>query len=100
MSLLKPDGRVTRHLSALSALDFKPRPLLFAKLAARPCRNRFESRFPSQPTRRHSAAITAMPKKLAPITSATHRLSLELAKPHPVVWKGFTRDVHLWWPKD
>lgn len=43
-----------------------------------------------------------MPKKLAhtPITSATHRLSLEIAKPHSVVWKGFTRDVHLWWPKD
>ncbi len=43
-----------------------------------------------------------MPKKLAhtPITSATHRLSLEIARPHPAVWKGFTRDVHLWWPKD
>lgn len=43
-----------------------------------------------------------MPKKPAypPITSATHRLSLEIAKPHPVVWKAFTGDIHSWWPKD
>src|SRR5688572_10095511 len=41
-----------------------------------------------------------MPKKVAPITSATHRLNLEIAKPHAIVWKGFTRDVHLWWLKD
>lgn len=43
-----------------------------------------------------------MPKKLktTPITSATHRLSLEIAKPHDAVWKAFTGDVHLWWPKD
>lgn len=41
-----------------------------------------------------------MPKKPTPITSATHRLNLEIAKPQPVVWKGFTRDIHLWWPKD
>jgi hypothetical protein len=43
-----------------------------------------------------------MPKKLTPtpLTSATHRLSLEIAKSHPVVWKGFTREIHLWWPKD
>jgi hypothetical protein len=43
-----------------------------------------------------------MPKKLTQptITSATNRLSLEIARPHPVVWRGFTRDVHLWWPKD
>jgi uncharacterized protein YndB with AHSA1/START domain len=43
-----------------------------------------------------------MPKKTpnTPITSATHRLSLEIAKPHAVVWKAFTGDVNLWWPKD
>ena len=43
-----------------------------------------------------------MPKKPndPPITSATHRLSLEIAKPHAAVWKAFTGDVHLWWPKD
>jgi uncharacterized protein YndB with AHSA1/START domain len=43
-----------------------------------------------------------MPKKnkTTPITSATHRLSLEIAKPHPAVWKAFTEDIHSWWPKD
>lgn len=43
-----------------------------------------------------------MPKKPnnPPISSATHRLNLEIAKPHAAVWKGFTRDVHSWWPKD
>jgi len=35
-----------------------------------------------------------------PITSATHRLSLEIAKPHAAVWKAFTGDIHSWWPKD
>lgn len=34
------------------------------------------------------------------ITSATHRLSLEIAKPHAGVWKVFTGDIHSWWPKD
>lgn len=43
-----------------------------------------------------------MPKKIQnpPITSATHRLNLEIAKPHGAVWKAFTGDVHRWWPKD
>lgn len=42
-----------------------------------------------------------MPKKTAtPITSATHRLSLEIARPHAAVWKAFTKDIHSWWPKD
>lgn len=43
-----------------------------------------------------------MPKKTAKasITAATHRLTLEIAKPHAVVWKAFTGDVHSWWPKD
>jgi uncharacterized protein YndB with AHSA1/START domain len=39
-------------------------------------------------------------KPKTPITSATHRLSLEIAKPQPAVWKAFTADIHSWWPKD
>ena len=40
-------------------------------------------------------------KHLKPsITAATHRLTLEIAKPHAAVWKAFTNDVHSWWPKD
>ncbi len=34
------------------------------------------------------------------ITAATHRLTLEIAKPHAAVWKAFTSDVQSWWPKD
>jgi len=43
-----------------------------------------------------------MPKKKSetPITSATHRLSLEIARPHAAVWKAFAGDIHSWWPKD
>jgi hypothetical protein len=43
-----------------------------------------------------------MPKKTpeTPITSATYRLTLDIAKPHAAVWQGFTRDVQAWWPKD
>lgn len=43
-----------------------------------------------------------MPKKTAtvPVTSATHRLTLEIAQPPGAVWKAFTRDLHSWWPKD
>lgn len=43
-----------------------------------------------------------MPKKRskAEVSSATHKLTLEIAKPHAAVWTAFTRDVHLWWPKD
>ena len=43
-----------------------------------------------------------MPKKTSevPITSATHRLSLDIARPQPVVWKAFTDEIHSWWPKD
>jgi hypothetical protein len=25
---------------------------------------------------------------------------LEIARPHPAVWRGFTRDIQAWWPKD
>src|SRR3954463_1033130 len=38
--------------------------------------------------------------KNPPITSAVHRLSLEIAKPPGAVWKAFTRDIQHWWPKD
>jgi uncharacterized protein YndB with AHSA1/START domain len=38
--------------------------------------------------------------KSAPITSATHRLSLEITRPHAAVWKAFTGEIHSWWPKD
>lgn len=34
------------------------------------------------------------------ITAATHRLTLEIAKPHAAVWKAFTSGVQSWWPKD
>ncbi|MEY2529176.1 MAG: hypothetical protein QOJ05_1266 [Verrucomicrobiota bacterium] len=34
------------------------------------------------------------------ITSATHRLSLEIARPQAAVWKAFTGEIHSWWPKD
>ena len=34
------------------------------------------------------------------ITAATHRLTLEIAKPHATVWKAFTSDLHSWWPED
>lgn len=36
----------------------------------------------------------------SPITSATHRLTLEIAKPQPAVWKAFTGEIAKWWPKD
>lgn len=42
----------------------------------------------------------AKKKSESAITSATHRLSLEIAKPPAAVWKAFTREIHLWWPKD
>ena len=43
-----------------------------------------------------------MPKKSAndSIRTVTHRLTLEIARPHAAVWKAFTGDVHSWWPKD
>jgi uncharacterized protein YndB with AHSA1/START domain len=43
-----------------------------------------------------------MPKKRAKdsISAATHRLTLEIAKPQAAVWKAFTGDIHSWWPKD
>lgn len=41
-----------------------------------------------------------MAKKTGSITSATHRLTLEIAKPQAVVWKAFTDDIQSWWPKD
>jgi hypothetical protein len=43
-----------------------------------------------------------MPRKTSKssVTAATHRLTLEIAKPHAAVWRAFTADVHLWWPKD
>src|SRR3954471_13520436 len=34
------------------------------------------------------------------IRAATHRLTLEIARPRAAVWKAFTRDIHSWWPKD
>jgi len=34
------------------------------------------------------------------VTSATHRLRLEIAKPQAAVWKAFTKEIHAWWPKD
>ena len=34
------------------------------------------------------------------IGAATHRLTLEIAKPQAAVWKAFTGEVHSWWPKD
>jgi uncharacterized protein YndB with AHSA1/START domain len=43
-----------------------------------------------------------MPKKASKtsITAATHRLTLEIAKPHAAVWQAFTDEIHSWWPKD
>jgi uncharacterized protein YndB with AHSA1/START domain len=41
-----------------------------------------------------------MAKKTGSITSATHRLTLEIAKPQAAVWKAFTDEVQSWWPKD
>jgi uncharacterized protein YndB with AHSA1/START domain len=43
-----------------------------------------------------------MPKKISKtsVSSVTHKLTLEIARPQAAVWKAFTRDVHLWWPKD
>lgn len=43
-----------------------------------------------------------MPRKKdeGAITSATHRLSLQIAKPQAAVWKAFTGEVHSWWPND
>jgi hypothetical protein len=43
-----------------------------------------------------------MPTKTSspPIAAATYRLTLEIARPQPAVWRGFSRDIHAWWPKD
>lgn len=43
-----------------------------------------------------------MPKKKSemPITSTTHRLTLEIGKPQGAVWKAFTAEIRHWWPKD
>ena len=43
-----------------------------------------------------------MPKKIskAPLTAVTHRLTLEITKPHAAVWKAFTGDIDSWWPRD
>jgi len=43
-----------------------------------------------------------MPKKISrtTVSAATHRLTLQIERPHAVVWRGFTRDICLWWPKD
>ena len=38
--------------------------------------------------------------KNSSVTSAVHRLSLEIAKPPAAVWKAFTGEIHSWWPKD
>jgi uncharacterized protein YndB with AHSA1/START domain len=39
-------------------------------------------------------------KSAPPVTSATHRLSLEIARPHAAVWKAFTTEINSWWPRD
>ena len=95
MSLSKLDSRITRLLPAPFASDLASRPPLFARIEAIRCHDQYALHFPS-----HFTLI--MPKKtpLASITSATRRLSLEIAKPHAVVWKAFTGDIHSWWPKD
>ena len=41
-----------------------------------------------------------MPKKPGSVTAATHRLTLEIARPQATVWKAFTDDIQSWWPKD
>lgn len=43
-----------------------------------------------------------MPKKTSesPLAAATHRLTLEIGKPHATVWKSFATEVHSWWPRD
>lgn len=43
-----------------------------------------------------------MPKKTtkSTIAAATHRLTLEIAKPHAAVWKSFTAEIDSWWPRD
>jgi uncharacterized protein YndB with AHSA1/START domain len=95
MSRSKLDSRITRLLRAPFALDLASRHPFFVRIEERRCRDQYGLHFPS-----HSTLI--MPKKTShtPITSATHRLSLEIAKPHAAVWKAFTGDIHSWWPKD
>lgn len=34
------------------------------------------------------------------VSVATHRLTLEIARPQATVWKAFTGEIHSWWPKD
>lgn len=43
-----------------------------------------------------------MPKKTSesPIGAATHRLTLEIERPHATVWKSFTGEIQSWWPRD
>lgn len=43
-----------------------------------------------------------MPKKIskAAVSATTHRLTLKIERSHAVVWRGFTRDIRFWWPKD
>ena len=62
-------------------------PSVFARTAGRHCRDRYGLRFPQHSTR-------IMPKKTGSITSATHRLTLEIAKPQAAVWKAFTDDIN------
>ncbi len=68
---------------------------LFAKPAEPRCHALSASDLPSHYTE-------LMPEKMstATVTSATHRLTLEIAKPPTVVWEGFTRELQAWWPKD
>lgn len=84
-----------RLLPAPFASDLASRHLLFARIGERYCHDQSRLHFPS-------LSMLIMPKKTptTPITSATHRLSLEIARPHPVVWKAFTGDIQSWWPKD
>ena len=40
---------------------------------------------------------TRTPKSVA---AATHRLTLEIAKPPAAVWKSFTGEIDSWWPRE
>jgi hypothetical protein len=93
MSRWKLDLKITKPLRAPFAHGSALRPRFFVRIAGRHSRDRYASCFPQ-----HSTHIMA--KKTGSITSATHRLTLEIAKPQAVAWKAFTDDIQSWWPKD
>jgi uncharacterized protein YndB with AHSA1/START domain len=94
----------------LSARDSGSHPWLFEKIAEEICRDRYGPDFPLHSTLRpngpaqdqRQTTITAMPKKKSKVsvTAATHRLTLEIAKPQATVWRAFTAQINSWWPKD